>query len=130
MAKNAKELTKAEEQVMQYLWNVEKGFVKDIVDQFPDPQPAYTTVTTIIRILVNKGFVAYNTYGKTNEYYPLVSKKEYIEKHLKKVINNYFNGSAEKFTSFFTQNSDLSLNELEDIKKMIDQQIKNRKNNE
>ena len=68
-----KELTKAEEQVMQYLWKIEKGFVKDIVEQFPEPRPAYTTITTVIRVLVNKGFIGYQTYGKVNEYYPLVS---------------------------------------------------------
>ena len=123
-----KELTKAEEQVMQYLWKIEKGFVKDIVDRFSDSRPAYTTVTTIIRILVKKGYIGFNTYGKVHEYYPLVSKREYIGKHIKKVVKNYFNGSPGKFASFFTEDNNLSLTELEDVKKMIEEQIKKKKN--
>ena len=71
-----KELTKAEEQVMQILWKIEKGFVKDIIDSMPKPKPAYNTVSTIVRILEKKGFVGHNAYGKTHEYYPLVSKKD------------------------------------------------------
>jgi len=85
-----KELTKAEEQVMQFLWKVNKGFLKDIVDQFPVPKPAYTTVSTVIRVLVKKGFIGYNTYGKIHEYYPLVSKGDYFQNHVKSIITNYF----------------------------------------
>jgi len=74
-----KELTKAEEQVMQYLWDIKKGFLKDIVDKYPEPKPAYTTISTVVRVLVNKGFIGFKTYGKSNEYYPLSSKKEYAK---------------------------------------------------
>ncbi len=130
MTNRKKELTKSEEQVMQYLWKIEKGFVKDIVTCFPNPRPAYTTVTTIIRILVKKGYIGFNTYGKVHEYYPLISKKEYIRKHLKKVVRNYFNGSVEKFTSFFAEDNDLSLTELEDMRKLIETQIEKRKTND
>jgi len=118
----SKELTKAEEQVMQYLWKVEKGFLKDIVDQFPVPKPAYTTVSTVIRVLVKKGFIGYNSYGKIHEYYPLVSKSSYFQNHVKSVITNYFHGSAPEFASFFA-NEQLNLSELEEIRKLIDEKI-------
>ena len=121
-----KELTKAEEQVMQYLWYVNKGFLKDIVDQFPDPKPAYTTVSTVIRVLVKKGFIGFNTYGKIHEYYPLVTKSNYFQNHVKGLINSYFNGSAPKFASFFA-NEQMNLSELEEIKTLIEERIKNLK---
>jgi predicted transcriptional regulator len=124
----SKELTKAEEQVMQYLWKLEKGFLKDIVDQFPDPKPANTTVATVIRILVNKGVIGYNTYGKINEYYPLVSKGDYFQNHVKTIINNFFDGSAHKFASSFA-NEQLNITELEEIKKLIEEEINKIKRN-
>ena len=124
-----KELTKAEEQVMQYLWKLEKAFLKDIVEQFPEPKPAYTTVSTVIRVLVKKGFIAFNTYGKIHEYYPLVEKNEYFRKHFKGVVKNFFNGSMENFASFFTSESDADLSELEAIKKMVEEKIKQMKKN-
>lgn len=80
-----KELTKAEEQVMQYLWEIEKGFLADIVDQFPDPKPAYTTISTVVRVLVNKGFIGFKTYGKSNQYFPKISKKIML-KHLLRIL--------------------------------------------
>jgi BlaI family transcriptional regulator, penicillinase repressor len=118
-----KELTKAEEQVMQYLWKIEKGFVKDIVEQFPEPRPAYTTITTVIRVLVNKGFIGFHTYGKVNEYYPLVSKLEYSKLYFNRVVRNYFSDSYQKFASFFAKENDLSLSELEEIKEIVENQI-------
>ncbi len=118
-----KELTKAEEQVMQYLWKINKGFLKDIVDQFPIPKPAYTTVSTVIRVLVKKGFIGYNAYGKIHEYYPLVSKNHYFQNHVKSIITNYFDGSAPEFASFFADEQ-LNLSELEEIKDMIEEKIK------
>ena len=130
MIKSKKELTKAEEQIMHYLWKIEKGFVKDIIEQFSEPRPAYTTITTIIRILVRKGFIGYHQYGKTNEYYPLVSKSIYVDNHLKGIVKKYFNGSITKFASFFAQDNSLSITELEELNKLIDNQIKKRKTNE
>lgn len=100
-----KKLTRAEEQVMQCLWKIEKGFVKDIIEQFPEPKPAYTTVTTIIRILADKGFIKYSTYGKANEYYPAISKSEYTRTRISGVIRNYFSNSSRKFTLFFARDS-------------------------
>ena len=130
MKTRKKELTRAEEQIMHYLWKIEKGFVKDIIEQFPEPKPAYTTVTTIIRILVRKGFIGYHQYGKTNEYYPLVSKSIYVDNHLREIVKKYFNGSVTKFASFFAQDDNLSISELEELNKLIDDQIKKRKTNE
>jgi BlaI family transcriptional regulator, penicillinase repressor len=118
-----KELTKAEEQVMQYLWAMERGFLKDIIEKFPAPRPAYTTVSTVIRVLVKKGFIAFKTYGKINEYYPLISKTDYFQRRVKPIISNYFNGSPSTFASYFT-NAKLNLSELEEIKQLIDERIK------
>jgi len=117
------ELTKAEEQVMQYLWNIEKGFLKDIVEKYPDPKPAYTTVSTVVRVLVKKGAIAYNTYGKINEYYPVIKKTDYTKRFMKTMVKNFFNNSQQQFASFFTKESDLSVSELEELKKLIDQKI-------
>lgn len=125
-----KELTKAEEQVMQCLWKLEKGFLKDIVEQFPEPRPANTTVSTVIRVLVKKEFIAYNSYGKIHEYYPLVPKSEYSQGQVKGMIKSFFNGSVTNFASFFTNNEEVSLTELEEIKKLVDSKIENLKNSD
>nr|WP_321412695.1 BlaI/MecI/CopY family transcriptional regulator [uncultured Carboxylicivirga sp.] len=121
------ELTKAEEQVMQYLWNIEKGFLKDIVEQYPEPRPAYTTVSTVVRVLVKKKAIGFNTYGKVNEYFPLLKKKDYTKRFVKTLVSNFFNNSQQQFASFFTKESDLSLSELEELKALIDQQIEQKK---
>ncbi len=118
-----KELTKAEEQVMQYLWNLGKGFLKDIVEEFPEPRPAYTTISTVIRVLVKKGFIGFHTYGKTHEYYPLITRKDYFRKHVSSIITDHFEGSAVSFASFFTGTKDLNLSELEEIRTLIDKKI-------
>lgn len=120
-------LTKAEEQVMQYLWSIEKGFLKDIVEQYPDPKPAYTTVSTVVRVLVKKGAIGFNTYGKVNEYYPLIKKKDYTKRFMKTLVKNFFNNSQQQFASFFTKESDLSVSELEELKRLIDQRINEQK---
>ena len=123
-----KELTKAEEQIMQYLWELKKAFLKDIVERFPEPRPAYTTVSTVIRVMVKKGFIGFNTYGKVNEYYPLISKAKYFQNTIRPIISNYETGSPETFASFFN-NTKLSLTELEEMKKMIEDRIKKSKSN-
>lgn len=125
-----KDLTKAEEQVMQYLWKLKKAFLKDIVEQYPDPKPAYTTVSTVIRVLVKKKFIAYNSYSKVHEYFPVVSKSEYFRLHFKSVVNNFFNGSVSNFASFFTDAEDISISELEEIRKIVELKIKEQKSNE
>ena len=118
------ELTKAEAQIMHYIWELEKSFLKDIVEAFPEPRPAYTTISTVIRVLVKKGYVDFNTYGKIHEYYPLVSQKAYFQKHVKSIINKHFDGSVVSFASFFTGDDAIDLGELEEIKQLIDQKIK------
>lgn len=122
-----KELTKAEEQIMQYLWELGKGFLKDIVDRFPEPKPAYTTVSTVIRVLVKKGFIGFNAYGKIHEYYPLITKEEYFKGHVKNIVANFFNGSAPAFASFFAAEQ-MNLTELEDLQRMIEDKINHLKN--
>jgi predicted transcriptional regulator len=124
------ELTKAEAQVMHYIWELENSFLKDIVEAFPEPRPAYTTISTVIRVLVKKGFVDYKTYGKVHEYFPLVSRKDYFRKHVKSIINNHFDGSVVSFASFFTADDAVDLGELEEIKQLIDQKIKRMKGGE
>ena len=121
-----KELTKAEEQMMQFIWKLERGFLKDIVESFPNPRPAYTTVSTVIRVLVGKKFVGYKTYGKSNEYCALISKTDYFNRKLKPIIANYFNGSKANLASFFAS-AELNLSELEEVKKLINEKIKNLK---
>ena len=110
-----KELTKAEEQVMQLLWRLEKAFVKDIIEKIPEPKPAYNTVSTIIRILEKKGFVGHNAYGKTHEYFPLVSRKEYTRSFMKNFMRNYFSGSFQEMVSFFAKEDNMSISELDEL---------------
>lgn len=119
-----KELTKAEEQIMQVLWGLEKGFVKDILDKLPSPKPAYNTVSTIVRILEKKGFVGYTAYGKTHQYFPLVKKNEYRSFTLKTVVKNYFGGSFEKMVSFFAKDNNLDITQVEELMKNIQDDLK------
>ena len=114
-----KELTKAEEQIMQILWELEKGFVKDIVEKMPEPKPAYNTVSTIVRILEQKGFVDHNAYGKTHEYFPVVSKKDYTRSFMKNFVRNYFKGSFQEMVSFFAREDKLSVTELDELMKEV-----------
>ncbi|MFT5646362.1 MAG: BlaI family penicillinase repressor [Aureispira sp.] len=122
-----KGLTKAEEQVMHHLWTLEKAFLKDILDAYQDPKPAYTTVSTVIRVLVKKKYIGFNTYGKTNQYYPLVSQEEYFSGFFKGFFARFFNNSATQFTSFFAKDNELSLDDLEEMKQIIEQQISDKK---
>lgn len=120
-----KELTKAEEQIMQLLWNQEKAFVKDIVEKMPDPKPAYNTVSTIIRILERKGFVGHNAYGKTHEYFPLVSRKEYTRSYMKNFMRNYFSGSFQEMVSFFAKEDNMSLSDLDEMMEDVKRDLEN-----
>jgi len=121
-----KELTKAEEQIMQVLWKLEKGFLKDIVEAMPEPKPAYPTVSTVIRVLVRKGFIDHNTYGKVHEYYPTIKKDEYFKRQLKGMVSNFFENSWQGFATFFSK-ADLSTKDLEAIKEEIDKELKKKK---
>ena len=108
-----KKLTSAEEQIMQVLWDLDKAFVKDIIAELPEPKPAYNTVSTIIRILEEKGFVDHKAYGRTHEYFPIVDKESYSHQYLKSFVGSYFSGSFEKMVSFFVKKDDLDLKEVE-----------------
>jgi BlaI family transcriptional regulator, penicillinase repressor len=122
-----KKLTHAEEQIMQVLWDLEKGFVNDIVSRLPDPKPAYNTVSTIVRILEQKGFIAHKAYGRTHEYFPLIKKEEYSREYLDNFTQNYFSNSYKALASFFANTENLSIRELEEIKALVEEQINNHK---
>ncbi|HEX6222767.1 MAG TPA: BlaI/MecI/CopY family transcriptional regulator [Chryseolinea sp.] len=121
--KDLKELTKAEDQVMQILWDLKTGFVKDIIEKMPDPKPAYNTISTIVRILETKGFVDHKAYGKTHEYFPVISKERYTKFYLNNLIKGYFNGSFQNLVSFFAKENKL---DSQAIEKLLDE-IKNQK---
>ena len=125
-----KELTKAEDQIMQLLWKLDKAFVKDIVEQMPVPKPAYNTVSTIIRILEKKGFVGHNAYGKTHEYFPLISRKEYTRSYMKNFMRNYFSGSFQEMVSFFAKEDNMSLTELDDLMEDVKRDLQQDKSEE
>jgi BlaI family penicillinase repressor len=122
-----KKLTHAEEQIMQVLWELKKGYVNDIVSQLPEPKPAYNTVSTIVRILEQKGFIAHKAYGRTHEYYPLINKEDYSREYLDNFTQNYFSNSYKALASFFANTENLSIRELEEIKVLVEEQIKNHK---
>jgi len=115
-----KDLTKAEEQLMQVLWQLEKAFVKDVIDELPLPKPAYNTVSTIIRILETKGFIGHEAFGKAHQYFPLISKEEYKRHATEKLLGNYFENSVESMFSFFVKEEKLDLSDVDEILKMID----------
>ncbi|WP_420573509.1 BlaI/MecI/CopY family transcriptional regulator [Kordia sp.] len=121
------ELTKAEEQVMQYVWKLDKAFLKDIVEQFPEPKPAYTTISTVVRVLVRKKFLNFETYGKIRQYSATISKERYFSQHMKQVIGNFFNGSTSTFASFFAESDTLNLTEMEQMKSLLEEKIKSLK---
>ncbi|WP_207424506.1 BlaI/MecI/CopY family transcriptional regulator [Desertivirga brevis] len=120
-----KELTKAEEQVMQVLWELEKAFVKEIIDQLPDPKPAYNTISTIIRILETKGFVDHEAFGKSHRYFPLIGREEYKSYATEKLLSSYFGNSVENMFSFFVKKEKIDLKEADEIIKLIDK-LKNK----
>jgi predicted transcriptional regulator len=120
-------LSPAEEQLMELIWQQEKVFLKDLIDNYPDPKPATTTIATLLKRMQDKGFVGYTLFGNSRQYYPLIKKNDYFSKHVKGMIKSYFGNSALQFASFFTKNSNLTANELEDLKKIIDQEIKKKK---
>lgn len=115
-----KELTKAELEIMQVLWDRNKAFVNELIADMQEPKPAYTTVSTIIRILVKKGFVAYKTYGKTHQYYPTITKEEYTMSVMKRVKANFFGNSYVNMVSFFTKKENLTSRERQELKEFLE----------
>ncbi len=123
--KQIKELTRAEEQIMQVLWQLQKAFVKEVIDELPSPKPAYNTVSTFIRILETKGFIAHNAFGKSHQYYPLISKEEYQNFSADKLLTGYFDNSVERMFSFFVEKEKIDLKEADEILKLIEK-LKNK----
>lgn len=119
MKKNFKQLTKAEEEIMQVLWQIEKGFVKDVIDVLPEPKPHYNTVSTILKILEDKGFADHESLGKSNRYFPLIEKEEYSKKSMTQFVGKYFEGSFANMLSFFAKEKDISVQELEEVLKEV-----------
>lgn len=114
-----KQLTKAEEEIMQILWELKHANVKDIIATIPEPKPAYNTVSTIVRILENKGFVDYKKQGKGHIYFPIIQKQDYSNQSINNLVDNYFQGSFKSMVSFFVKKNDLNLKEMESILKEI-----------
>ncbi|MGB8951624.1 MAG: BlaI/MecI/CopY family transcriptional regulator [Candidatus Aminicenantales bacterium] len=112
---------------MQILWQLEKSFVKDILENLPEPKPAYNTVSTIVRILEKKGFVSHKAYGKTHEYFPLISKDAYKKFFIRSLVNNYFGNSYRELVSFFARDKNMTVIELESLKKIISEEIQKQK---
>lgn len=118
------QLSNSEEQLMEQLWKLEKAFMKDLLETFPEPKPASTTVATLLKRMIDKKFVGYTLIGNNREYYPLVTKNDYFSKHVNGIIKNFFNDSASQFASFFTTQTDLSTSELKELQQIIDVQLK------
>ncbi len=121
------EITKAQEQILKVLWQIGDGAVSDVLDQLPEPKPAYNTVATVIKVLEKKKYVSHKTYGKTNVYFPLISKKAYAQHQLKDTFTGLFNGSLNQMMSFFVKNKEVDIQELEELKKMLDEEIQKNK---
>ena len=115
------ELTRAELEVMQILWRIERGVVHAIIDEMEEPRPAYNTISTGVRILEKKGFVGHKAYGKTHEYYPTVTKEEYTSRYMTTVLDNFFDGSLSRLVSFFSSERDLSTEELDELMRIINE---------
>ncbi|MBI9053566.1 MAG: BlaI/MecI/CopY family transcriptional regulator [Bacteroidales bacterium] len=121
-------LTKAEEKIMKILWKIEKGFINDILEYFPEPKPPYNSVSTIVRVLVKKEIVSFKKYGNTYEYFPLITKEEYRKSQMGSLIKDYYNNSLKQVVNFFSENKNLDIEEVEEVMKMLNE-IKNKKKN-
>lgn len=124
--KNIKELTKAEEQVMQILWQLGEAIVKDILEKMPDPRPAYNTVSTVVRVLEGKGFIDHKSYGNSHVYFPTVSEADYKKFTFDKMMSSYFSNSYKSLVSFLVQEKNLSAEELDEISKLAEK-LKNKR---
>ncbi len=112
-------LTKAEERIMQILWDLKRGFIKDIQENFPEPQPPYNTISTIVRVLVKKEIVSYKTYGGSYQYFPLISRDEYRSEQMGSLMKNYFSNSLKEVVNFFSEEKNLDVDELDEAMKML-----------
>jgi len=117
------QLSNAEEQVMKNIWKLEKAYMKNILDEFPEPKPAATTIATLLKRMTQKGFIGYEQHGSNRLYFPLVKKSDYFSSHLKNLISDFFNNSPSQFASFFTKETDLTEADLKKIRDLVDRQI-------
>jgi BlaI family transcriptional regulator, penicillinase repressor len=117
-------LTQAEEQVMKHLWNLEKAYMKNIREAYPDPKPASTTIATLLKRMIDKGAVGFEQHGNNREYYPRIKKTQYFSSHINMIVKDFFNDSSSQFASFFTKESDLSIAEMEELKGILEDKIK------
>ena len=116
-------LSKSEEQVMNYLWKLKKAFIKDLLKEFPDPKPATTTVLTLLKRMKGKGYVDFKVFGNSREYFPLVEKKDYVKGRFKGMVRDFFNDSPIQLASFFASEADLTKEQLAELRDIIDQKI-------
>lgn len=119
-------LTKAEERIMKILWEIGEGFIKDIIERFPDPKPPYNSVSTIVRVLVQKDIVGFTAYGGTHKYHPLITRDEYSKGQLSRLLTDYYNNSLREVVNFFSENKNLDEKELDEVMKML-KQLKSKK---
>jgi len=120
-------LTQAEEQVMKHLWKLDKAYMKNILDEYPEPKPKSTTLVTLLKRMIDKGYVGFNQHGNNREYFPKVPKEAYFSSHFSHVVKDFFNDSVSQFASFFTRESEMSISELEALKAEIEERIKKQK---
>jgi len=120
-------LTKAEERIMQILWDLKRGFIKDIQEQFPDPRPPYNTISTIVRVLVKKEIVSYKSYGGSYQYFPLITREEYRSDQMGRLLNNYFGNSLKEVVNFLSEKKDLDVGELDEAMRMLEDLKKQKK---
>jgi len=120
-------LTNAEEQVMEIIWKCDTAFLKDIMGYYPDPKPATTTIVTLLKRMQRKGVVAYRLFGNSRQYYPLIPKEDYFKRSINEIVKNFFGDSALQFASFFTTTGNLTETELEELKKIVEEELKSRK---
>ncbi len=119
-------LTNAEEQIMKLLWKLEKAFMRDLLNEFPDPKPAPTTVVTLLKRMIDKGFVSYRLFGNSREYYPLIKKADYFSDHVNGLIKDFFNNSPVQFASFFANKTDLSKEQLQEMRDIVNKRIESK----
>lgn len=117
-------LTVAEKDLMEIIWQKNTAFMKDIIEEYPEPKPATTTIATLLKRMQNKDLIGYKTYGNSREYFPKVSKEVYFKEEMTSMIDKFFNSSASQFASFFTSNTKMSQTELKELRDLIDQKIK------
>ena len=120
-------LTNAEEQIMKLLWRLDKAFIRDLLNEFPEPKPAPTTVITLLKRMIDKGFVSYRQFGNSREYYPLIKKTDYFSDHVNGLIKDFFNNSTSQFASFFTNETEMSSKELKELRDLVDKKIASKK---